>query len=285
MSSKRRTEACSSSETRDAGLIEAYAGIDVAFAKKKKLPVVVAMKRGAILEPLELRRASSVPPAGEGNACILDAKTVTHFAHLTSECLQNIEKEFAVRIRRVAIDAPSNTLQDGKRRRHCEIGLDARRISCIATPSGGKFREIVNRGLIHLHNGGATSRLPGANQLWMLVGFALFEGLRQRWECIEVFPQAIAVVLNAHKIPKNQEEGLRAQLKAVSQRTNGPSNPEPGALVPIAYGAPHDKLDAYLAAWVASLDEEEREPIGLPPDDAIWVPRNPPRTISLTASP
>jgi len=32
-------------------------------------------------------------------------------------------------------------------------------------------------------------------------------------------------------------------------------------------------LDAYLSAWVASLEEPDRVAYGRPPDDAIWVPR------------
>ena len=32
-------------------------------------------------------------------------------------------------------------------------------------------------------------------------------------------------------------------------------------------------LDAYLSAWVASLDQPERMPYGDPPGDVIWVPR------------
>jgi len=37
------------------------------------------------------------------------------------------------------------------------------------------------------------------------------------------------------------------------------------------YGPLHDRLDAYLAAWVASVGESEREALGSPPDDVIWI--------------
>jgi hypothetical protein len=30
-------------------------------------------------------------------------------------------------------------------------------------------------------------------------------------------------------------------------------------------------LDAYLFAWIAGLDETDRLPLGVPPDDVIWV--------------
>ena len=43
------------------------------------------------------------------------------------------------------------------------------------------------------------------------------------------------------------------------------------AVVP--QGKRHARLDAYLAAWVAALPEDQREALGLPPNDAIWIPR------------
>ena len=39
------------------------------------------------------------------------------------------------------------------------------------------------------------------------------------------------------------------------------------------YGKRDDKLDAYLSAWVASLDENDRIPLGMRPHDVIWVPK------------
>ena len=42
-----------------------------------------------------------------------------------------------------------------------------------------------------------------------------------------------------------------------------------GSLSAIAFGARHDQLDAYLAAWVALLDESHREALGRQPLDAI----------------
>jgi hypothetical protein len=40
-------------------------------------------------------------------------------------------------------------------------------------------------------------------------------------------------------------------------------------------GTNHDRLDAFMAAWVASLPKRRRRAIGNEddPDDAIWVPR------------
>jgi hypothetical protein len=252
---------------------EAYAGIDVAFAKRKRLPIVVCRRQGDILVPLSLQIGRVKPPAGEGNARTLERTVVDEFAHKTVEYLQAIESEFGVRIRRVAIDAPSDPRPAGTARRQAEIELDRRRISCITTPDVIEFESIRARAIAHLAHGRPESRLPGANQLWMIVGFSLFRSLRQHWECLEVFPHAIATVLRVGAIHKSRTEGLTAQLESVARHTGWPSPPIASSLRLIGYGAGHDRLDAYLAAWVASLEESAREPFGEAPTDVIWVPR------------
>ncbi len=251
---------------------QAFAGIDVAFAKNKRLPVVVCVLRHAGLEPLPLRRAATKPPTGKGNACILDEEGVNRFADETAAYLKSVESEFEIRIQRVAIDAPSAPKVTGATRRQCEVGLDRKRISCITTPSAEEFEAIRAKATSHLVSGGAESRIPSANQLWMLVGFALFKRLRQEWECLEVFPQAIAAVLDAHHVHKSRCDGLLAQLKAVGRHTRWPVKAEVVSLAHIGFGSYHDRLDAYLSAWVASLKDSDRVPIGCPPDDVIWVP-------------
>jgi hypothetical protein len=255
-------------------IMEAYVGIDVAFAKKKFLPISVCVWRDGSLEPLPLRSKSApIPPRGSGNAKILDDATVKDFAESTAKYLRDVENAFGVTIRRIAIDAPSDPKMDGCRRRDAEIGLDQKRISCITTPDAQQFHDIHAKALVHLANGGEESRLPHANQLWMLVGFELFRRLRQDWECLEVFPQAIAATLGANGIHKSKGDGLLRQLSAAAQFTRWPKSPCKSCLKHIGYGMHHDNLDAYLAAWVASLDIESREAIGTPPNDVIWVPR------------
>ena len=252
---------------------EAFAGIDVAFAKNKRLPVVVCRRRGSILEPLELWKGRTKPPRGQGNARILKHEPVEEFAQRTAAYLREVESEFGVQIRRVAIDAPSDPRPQGAPRRKAETELDCRRINCITTPDMGEFEAVCERARDHLARGEPESHLPGANVLWMLVGFALFRALRWNWECLEVFPQAIAAVLGASKVHKSDDGGLVAQLSAAARYTGWPVPAVVAKLRPIGYGNKHDRLDGYLAAWVASLEESEREPFGEPPSDVIWVPR------------
>jgi hypothetical protein len=251
----------------------AYAGIDVAFAKGKRLPIVVTVRRGSVVEPLPLRDLVERPPIGQGNARALDPAVLLSFAEAAAHYLHAVEKSFNVTIERIAIDAPSGPCAAGEKRRLAERSLDSRGISCIATPSAASFEQIRQRAGTHLAGGGAESRIPGANQLWMLVGFELFGRLGREWECIEVFPQAIVFTLGASETHKSKGAGLARQLSAASRMTNWPQPPHTNRLESIGFGGRSDKLDAYLSAWLASLNESEREALGVPPDDAIWIPR------------
>jgi hypothetical protein len=120
---------------------------------------------------------------------------------------------------------------------------------------------------------GSHATMPGANQLWMLVGFSLFRGLRAKRECLEVFPQATACVLGSSAVHKSDQGGFLAQLTSVARHTGWPAPVTTSSLRSVGYGSRHDRLDAYMSAWVASLDETAREPLGDLPNDVIWIPR------------
>lgn len=180
---------------------DAFVGIDVAFAKSKRLPIVVCKREGTRHIPLLLRSfREAIPPLGRGNRIALDPQAVRDFATDTLSYLRIVERAYDLRVRRIAIDAPSSFKREGLARRAAEVAMDQRQISCFATPSRVEFEAIRAKVATHLRNGGAENCLPHANQLWMLVGFALFEVLGQHYECIEVFPQAIAATLRSNKV-------------------------------------------------------------------------------------
>ncbi len=261
---------------------DAFVGIDVAFARNKQLPIVVCTWQGEVLRPLRLREITGVvPPPGGGNVAALDAAKVTTFVRDVVVYLRAIEATCGIKIRRVAIDAPSDPKKDGISRRCAEAGLDALGIRCITTPSLTEFDAKRHEARAHIARGGQASRMPHANQLWMLVGFELFRQLREIWECLEVFPQATVVRIGAGSVHKSKPDGLRAQLEAVARRTGWPQSPKPESLFRLGYGSLHDKLDAYLSAWVAALQESERVPIGKAPSDVIWVPQAMPNPARL----
>jgi len=93
--------------------------------------------------------------------------------------------------------------------------------------------------------------------------------------CRETYPHAIAVSRGAEDEPKAARDGVLARLRAAGAYTGWPHQGDDSALEGIAFGLLHDRLEAYLCAWVASLDESELVEYGESPDDVIWVPRIP----------
>ncbi len=251
----------------------AYAGIDVACAKRKALPISVCVQQGGRLTPLPLRTATFQPPRGGGNVLALAESWRNDFAVETENYLRQVEKAFFVQIERIAIDAPSEPCRADMTRRHAERALDERRISCFTTPSSKQFEAVEQKARAHLGAGGQENRLPHANQIWMLVGFTLFERLGHAWPCLEVYPQATVALLGIGALHKSSSAGLSEQTRAIGKRLGWDETGFERALKLSGVGASHEQFDAYLAAWVASLDEADREPLGVPPEDAIWVPR------------
>lgn len=252
----------------------AFVGIDVAFAKGKRLPVSVCAWETGRLVPMPLRQLPFAPPIGSGNARSCDPAEVRQFAEATVEYLRKIETHYGIQIQRIGIDAPSAPRREHLPRRAAEAALDKASISCFRTPTRANFNSIRDKVQRHLTSGGAESRLPHANQLWMQVGFELFEKLGIIGECVEVYPQATVRQLGVATVHKSRAGAVESQLAAIAVHTGWPngSRHEP-TLSEIAWGPAHDQLDAYLSAWVAALDPADRICFGNPPTDAIWVPR------------
>ena len=252
----------------------AYVGIDVAFAKNKPLPVCICVQEDKRLVPLPLKRHDLLPPGGRGNATALAPTIVDKFAKDVRSYIEGVAEVEAVSIARIAIDAPSECRVEGQPRRLAELAMDHAGIKCFTTPSCRQFAEIGRKVGAHLAAKKPESQMPHANQLWMLVGFALFGELANVAECIEVYPHAIAHEIGAGGNRKSEASGLRAQLEAASMWTGWPgTKKDEPSFDEICFGRADDRLDAYLSAWVASLDEADRKAFGEPPRDAIWVPR------------
>ncbi len=249
---------------------KAYAGIDVSFTKTKRLPVCIATKVDGKLIPFPLKELPVKPPIGAGNRGALDDAKIFEFAKSAAEYLADVSELLDLKIQRIALDAPRQYKLEHQKWRACEAAMYERNISCFATPSAAEFDRIIAKAVNHLNDGKPLSRLPHANQMWMRVGFVLFEELGQ-YECLEVFPQATVKRLCPDAGHKTKREALLTQSRAVSAVTGWPESPQ--ELDAIAYGSRHDKLDAYLCAWIASMTEIDREPLGELPHDVIWVPR------------
>lgn len=266
---------CSQDESRcGVGVEAAYIGIDLAFAKQKRLPISICTWQDRKLVPALLRQLPLEPPRGSGNAATLNEQTVTGFVEAAASYIRSACDLLSLSPRRIAIDAPSAPRQSGLRRRAAEAAMDKAGFSCFTTPTESEFAQIRQKVRMHLDSGGAENRIPHANQLWMLIGFRLFQRLNEIAPCLEVYPQATARVLGTGLIHKSSAGGVEAQLAAVARFTGWPTEGEPHSeLAQIGYGPGHDLLDAYLCSWIAALEPTKRIALGQPPDDAIWVPK------------
>ena len=254
---------------KNSGTGRLFVGIDLAFAKNKQLPICIVRIDAGRLLPLVSQGLPPIP-RGSGNVASLRPVIVRKFASDLSAYLHAAEALHEAHIDVIGIDAPADYSLDGWRKG--ERALIANGIRCFATPSEVGFREIKRKVRKHLREGGAENRLPHANQLWMLVGFALFRELEQHYRCLEVFPQAIVHRLGASSVHKFQKQGFQAQLKAVAKATGWTPASLARMLGRCVSGAGHDRLDAYMCAWVASL-YPDLDVYGQPPNDAIWVPK------------
>ncbi len=244
---------------------EAYCGIDVAFAKRKRLPVAVCTRTSSALRALPLRDAGLQPPRGSGNRAALQPTLVAAFANEALAYLREVERIYDVAIKRVAIDAPRDYAPPGQRRR-ADLAMDKAGISCFSTPSRAQFELIRTKALAHLSAGGPENRLPHANQLWMLVGFELFRVLESHFDCIEVFPQAIVRALDPTIAHKSRSDGLARQIDLLSKETGLTAE----SIDHSSNGPRHDRVDALLSAWIASLGQESLVCHGDGYRDTIW---------------
>ena len=144
--------------------------------------------------------------------------------------------------------------------------MDQLKIHCIATPSKATFDQIPQKVKDHIAAGGAQSGLPHANQIWMLVGFDLFQRLSDSYECIEVFPNAIVHVIAPGCAHKKKKEGFNQQIEAFAARAGWDGESQKQA----AFGPKDDRLDAVMSAWIASLPDSDRIAHGDGELDTIW---------------
>jgi hypothetical protein len=237
---------------------DAFVGIDVAFAKNKVLPVSVCVKpTGRPLDILPLRVSFRKPPAGRGNVLALEEPVRRQFAEAVLAWIEKLELDKRLKVRRMAIDAPSDYCRDTSGRRAAERSLDESGISCFATPTEEQFEEKVQASRTFLAGGGKPSRLPNANQLWMLVGFELFHTLSQRYECIETYPQAVVHELKCASQHKSTEQGLQSQIVEAAKVLGISLNDMRAKLLTMGYLKDAPELIVVLKNIIATPDEFE----------------------------
>ena len=255
--------------------VPVFVGIDVACAVNKRLPICV-VSAGRELTPMMIpKNLAATIPRGVGNKEITAGTPFREAAHGVASALKSIASHMGWQVERVAVDAPAAAPETGSRLSENELGQ--RGLSSFRTPATAAWLGIREKCIEHLNDGGGAATLPHANKIWMLFGFELFAALRQRLEAeiVEVYPFAIVRALLPTCLHKSTEQGYRDQLVAVASRAGWEPRDLEAKLRATVAGSRHDRLDAFMAAWVASLPEERRCAFGDPgrPDDAIWVPR------------
>jgi predicted nuclease with RNAse H fold len=251
-----------------------YVGIDVACALGKRLPICV-VSAGRPLMPLMIpKHLATLLPRGLGNKEIAAVAPFRDAASGVVSTIKRIVFEAGWQIERVAVDAPAARPATSSRASENELAHLG--LSSFRTPPASAWAGIREQCTNHLGSGGSPARLPHANKIWMLYGFELFARLRGdlRVEVIEVYPFAIVRALLPTCDHKTTEKGYRDQLVAVAARTGWEPQKLEDRLKETVSGSRHDRLDAFMAAWVASLPPDGRRALGdaQQPDDAIWVP-------------
>ena len=251
-----------------------YVGIDVACARGKRLPICVVSGRRP-LNPLMIpKHLAELIPRGVGNREIIATAPFQQSASGVVKAIKRIAVEMEWQVERIALDAPAAPPATGSRASEDELGRLG--LSSFRTPPAPAWAGIREKCAKHLRDGGSAATLPYANKIWMLFGFELFTCLKRNLEAevIEVYPFAIVRALLPACEHKSTEEGYRDQLIAVSTRTGWKPPKLEERLKVTVPGSRHDRLDAFMAAWVASLPPRKRRAFGNArrPDDAIWVP-------------
>ena len=213
-------------------------------------------------------------PRGVGNKEIIAAAPFEQSARGVVRAIARIRDEMGWKVERIAIDAPAAPPAKGSRASEDELGRCG--LSSFRTPVATAWAGIREKCANHLRLGGTVATLPYANKIWMLFGFRLFALLKDEIhaEVIEVYPYAIVRALLPACEHKSTEKGYRDQLDAIADRTGWEPQALEAKLKATVPGSRHDRLDAFMAAWVASLPPEERRAFGdaRQSDDAIWVP-------------
>lgn len=252
-----------------------FVGIDVACAKKKRLPVCISFLRGKQLVPLQLERELwNRLPRGLGNCEIASAMPFRESASLLATALRDIFLKQSWYPVCIAIDAPAAPPINPYR--SSEAILSSMRLSSFLTPNKESWHKIRTQCVQHLESGGFASRLPYANKIWMLYGFEIFNALRSmNYKVIEVYPYAIVSQLVSGSRHKSSREGYLTQLNAIAAMTGWLPQELASNLQSTVSGTKDDRLDAFMSCWVASLPETERLAIGNADDcnDSIWVPK------------
>ena len=209
-------------------IVSVHVGIDVACAVNKKLPICV-VSTGPKLTPLAIPTSlAGLIPRGVGNKEIAAAQPFREAARGGVGAIAHIASQMAWKVERIAVDAPAAPPASGSRKSENELGCLG--LSFFRTPAKPNWKIICEKCADHLRRGGSVATLP----------YAIIRELLPACE------------------HKTTEVGYRDQLAAVAGRTGWEPRELETRLKQTVAGTHHDRLDAFMAAWIASLPPEQR---------------------------
>ncbi len=157
----------------------------------------------------------------------------------------------------VAIDAPL----------YLPLGLDCLEETHSCSTTLDQKGRVSEQELARMHIGCFFTTKRSIIKTLIYRGMQLYKDLTDRgYKVIEVYPYATKVILFGDKIPpKNSPQGLAFLKEKLSGLING--------MGPYLDGLNHDRCDAILAAYTASLHQEERtDSLGTSEEGFMVVP-------------
>ncbi len=157
----------------------------------------------------------------------------------------------------VAIDAPL----------YLPLGLDCLEENHSCSTTLDQKGRVSEQELARMHIGCFFTTKRSIIKTLIYRGMQLYKDLTDRgYKVIEVYPYATKVILFGDKIPpKNSPQGLAFLKEKLSGLING--------MGPYLDGLNHDRCDAILAAYTASLHQEERtDSLGTSEEGFMVVP-------------
>ena len=158
----------------------------------------------------------------------------------------------------IAIDAPL----------YLPLGLDCLEEQHSCLPVLDQKGRVSEQELARMHIGCFFTTKRSIIKTLIYRGMKLSQDLAERgYQVIEVYPYATKVLLFGDKIPpKNSPQGLAFLKERLSNLIDG--------LDPYLDGLNHDRCDALLAAYTASLHWEDRtDMLGTPEEGFMVIPK------------
>lgn len=245
-----------------------FIGIDLSVVKSKR-PSVLFMSED--LKPISVAGIKHKPPLGIGNAGCLDTNVVSGYVRGIVDYIKQVQDILQLQIGKIAIDSPSMYRSSNVAIRSSEKELMSDGYTLYKTPTKAELSAAVKKLQAEVSKFGSIQSPYYSNLLWIIPGIQLFKELGKTYTCIETFPNAIVKQLDKNIGHKSNTEELYKQIGLFCKYLNIDKEELQRDLQTACVGSLHDRFDAYLCAWAASLPTEKIKIYGAE-NDTIHIP-------------